>query len=237
MAENPFGSPPGEYNHRDAKAHAKAAKAYAKAQRPWYKKKRVLIPGGLVALGLFGAATGGSDTASTDPQVAAPAPAPGEVDAAPLAGTAPAPAAPNEPAEPAFTPTFPGQLETDILAAPGATTAVDDWEVTASPLERKTAEYLDGEFLCTDVTLVNKGDKTQDYNAGSFRLQDPAGGIQDYGTYYPDAESISFGSAAPGGAVTGTECFEARGEGQYVLFYQPNIYTGDGGRAAYVNPA
>ncbi len=232
MAENPFGQPPGQYNHRDAKAQAKAAKAYAKAQRPWYKKKRVLIPGGLVALSLFGSATGGTDTASTDPQVAAPVT--GNVAPAPAVDTAPAPAAPTEPA---FKPTFPGQLKTDVLAEPGAATAVDDWAVTAGALERKTAQYLDGEFLCTDVTLVNNSAKTQDYNAGSFRLQDPNGGIQDYGTYYPDAKSISYGSAAPGGTVSGTECFEARGEGQYVLFYQPNIYTGEGGRAAYVNAA
>ena len=35
---------------RNPKAEAKAAKAYAKAMRPWYKKKRVIIPAGLVAL-------------------------------------------------------------------------------------------------------------------------------------------------------------------------------------------
>ncbi|MDA0158716.1 DUF4352 domain-containing protein [Solirubrobacter ginsenosidimutans] len=43
--------------HRNPKAEAKAAKAYAKAVRPWYKKKRVLIPAGLVALAMVGAAT------------------------------------------------------------------------------------------------------------------------------------------------------------------------------------
>ena len=35
---------------RSPKAEAKAAKAYAKAMRPWYKKKRVIIPAGLVVL-------------------------------------------------------------------------------------------------------------------------------------------------------------------------------------------
>src|SRR4051794_5488734 len=43
--------------HRNPKAEAKASKAYAKAMRPWYKKKRVLIPAGLVALAMVGGAT------------------------------------------------------------------------------------------------------------------------------------------------------------------------------------
>ncbi len=36
----------------------------AKATRPWYKKKRVIIPGGLLALAAFGSA-GGSGSEST----------------------------------------------------------------------------------------------------------------------------------------------------------------------------
>jgi ABC-type lipoprotein release transport system permease subunit len=60
---------------RNPKAEAKAAKAYAKAMRPSYKKKRFIVPLGLVALTIAGTAmSGGSDnskpTASTNtPQV------------------------------------------------------------------------------------------------------------------------------------------------------------------------
>jgi Domain of unknown function (DUF4352) len=54
---------------RSPKAEAKAAKAYAKAMRPWYKKKRVLIPAGLVVLAIVGSATSsqksGSDSTSS----------------------------------------------------------------------------------------------------------------------------------------------------------------------------
>lgn len=46
---------------RDPRAEAAAAKAYAKAQRPFYKKKRVIIPAALVALGAVGAASGGAE--------------------------------------------------------------------------------------------------------------------------------------------------------------------------------
>lgn len=42
--------PPGGGGYRSAKADAKAAKAYAKAQRPWWKKKRFILPLGLVLL-------------------------------------------------------------------------------------------------------------------------------------------------------------------------------------------
>jgi hypothetical protein len=51
---------------RNAKADAKAAKAYAKAIKPWYKKKRVIIPAGLVAFAIaVTAASPKSDTASS----------------------------------------------------------------------------------------------------------------------------------------------------------------------------
>jgi hypothetical protein len=51
---------------RDPKAEAAAAKAYAKAQRPWYKKKRFIIPLGLIILTIAAAAgSGGKDSSKT----------------------------------------------------------------------------------------------------------------------------------------------------------------------------
>jgi len=47
------------------RAEAKAAKAYAKAMRPWYKKKRVIIPAGLVALTMVGSAASSSNSGNT----------------------------------------------------------------------------------------------------------------------------------------------------------------------------
>ena len=60
MSANTF--EPASEGPRNPKADAKAAKAYAKAMRPWYKKKRVIIPAGLVALAMAGAASSGSDS-------------------------------------------------------------------------------------------------------------------------------------------------------------------------------
>jgi hypothetical protein len=61
---NMFGNP---------KASRAAAKAYAKAQRPFYKKKRVLIPAAVVALGVFAAAGsgGGGDKEPVEVQTVA----------------------------------------------------------------------------------------------------------------------------------------------------------------------
>lgn len=52
---------PGADPSFNAKATAKAAKAYAKASRPWYKKKRFIIPIGLVALIAIGSGLGGGE--------------------------------------------------------------------------------------------------------------------------------------------------------------------------------
>jgi hypothetical protein len=59
---------------RDARAQAKAEKAYRKAQRPWYKKKRFILAGLLVAFIVIVSAAGGgskSNTTATDPGQAA----------------------------------------------------------------------------------------------------------------------------------------------------------------------
>jgi hypothetical protein len=55
-------------SHKDAKAQAKAAKAYAKATRPWFKKKRIILPLGVVAIAAMASAGGGDE--GTDPTVA-----------------------------------------------------------------------------------------------------------------------------------------------------------------------
>ena len=58
---------------RNPKAEAKAAKAYAKAMRPWYKKKRFIVPLGLVTLTIAGTAmSGGSDNSKPTASVNTP---------------------------------------------------------------------------------------------------------------------------------------------------------------------
>lgn len=66
---------------RDPKAEAAAAKAYAKAQRPWYKKKRFMIPLGLVVLSIAAAAGSGGDKSSNSSDSDAANQAPDATDA------------------------------------------------------------------------------------------------------------------------------------------------------------
>ncbi len=233
---NPFAeSPP--HGSRNDKAERAAAKAYAKAQRPWYKKKRFIIPGGLVALGILGSASGGGGTSSTDP-VAAPessqssAPAAAPESAALAAPAAPAAAPPPAPA-PAPANVYPGQLQDDQVVQGGGTVTIEGWQITASPLEQRDSPFGGADNVCADVVLVNTSDETEDYNGLSFSLQDPAGGIQEFGSI-GEGTQLSAGSAAPGGQVSGEQCFESRSSGQYVFFYQPHAFTGEGGRVAFV---
>ena len=62
-AEPPSGHHPPE-GSPNPKAAAKAAKAYAKALRPWYKKKRIVIPVGLVVVAIAGSAGSSSSIGS-----------------------------------------------------------------------------------------------------------------------------------------------------------------------------
>ena len=56
MEGQPGGQPP---DRRDAKAQAAADKAYAKSRRPWWKKKRFIIPLGLVLIAIIASAGSG----------------------------------------------------------------------------------------------------------------------------------------------------------------------------------
>ena len=130
---------------------------------------------------------------------------------------------------------FAGQLEDDQVVQGGGTATIEEWEITVTPLEFRDEPFgTGGQNVCSDVTLVNASDGNQDFNGLSFQLQDPAGGIQDFGTIGESDQTLSSGSVAPGGQVTGEQCFEGRDSGQYVLLYQPNIFTAEGRRVAFV---
>lgn len=58
--------PDASHGPRNPKAELKAAKAYARAERPWYKKKRFILPLGLVLLLMASQAMKGGDTATND---------------------------------------------------------------------------------------------------------------------------------------------------------------------------
>ncbi len=86
-----WGPPPGYQGGGDPKAQAKSDKAYRKAQRPFYKKKRFIIPAGLVALLIIGGIAGGGSSNSTDSSTTAA----GAPSSAAPSNAAPSSAAPS----------------------------------------------------------------------------------------------------------------------------------------------
>ena len=100
-----------------------------KPQRPWYKKKRVLIPGGLFALIVLGSAVGGEDTGTeTKPKPAVtvtksvtPTPKPSKTTAAPKVSDDPKPVkssalAKTAEAEPAVAPAVVGMSVSEAIS-------------------------------------------------------------------------------------------------------------------------
>ena len=206
----------------DPKAQKAAEKAYRKAQRPFYKKKRVIIPGAILGLGLLGSlgGGGGDDTVETDAGGAA-----SEAPAATGASEAPAPppAAPAEPPKP----TYAGATDNDTVAAsPTAPLELSGWTTTVTPLARTTSD-LQQDVLCTNVTLANNDDEQQEYSSLSWKLQYPNGSVLD--TTYGGNNDLSSAGLAPGGTVTQTACFEdtGAGPGQYILSWQPDIFSSE----------
>ncbi len=105
-------------------------------------------------------------------------------------------------------PTFPGKLDEDTSAAGGDTITRDGLAYTVSTLEPVSSVI--GEYLCSNVTIKNVGDKQNDFNGYvDWSLQDASGAIRD-ATFAPDRELLNSGKIAPSGQATGSVCFDAR---------------------------
>ncbi len=140
----------------DARAQAKAAKAYAKAMQPWYKKKRFLIPGAVIALAILGGGLGGGDETDGGPRQSAQ-----QADVADEPVAQEAPAAKTKEAPAASVPE--AALGIGDAAKDGKFTfTVHSFDcgkksVGASFLKDKAQ----GQFCLMDVTVANHGDEAQ----------------------------------------------------------------------------
>lgn len=154
----------------DAKAQAKAAKAYAKAMRPWYKKKRVIIPAGFVALAIAAGAGSGTES-STD------------------SGTAGAASSGTETSASTSTRSNDGSSKSDgksgkvgqALTNAGTTYTVTQARATdtiGNP--QLLGAKADGTFVVVSLELTNNKDETKTFTDSSAKLKTSDG--KKYGT-------------------------------------------------------
>lgn len=185
---------------RQAKSNIAAEKARAKASRPWFKKKRFIIPLGLLVLLVLGSAlTAGDDTETTD------AASPGADDKAQGADDEAQGA--EEGDEPEVTgigtPARDGKFEFTVNGFRCGETTVG---------EEFFEEEAQGQFCLLDVRVQNIGDESQFLSADAQKLLD------DQETQYsasseatfamdPDGNTL-FEEINPGNAVEGTIVFD-----------------------------
>lgn len=193
---NPEQQPP--ESARDAKARAKGEKAYAKAQRPWYKKKRFILPLGLLLLIIIiGVATSGGED-GTD--VADPG-SDGQED--------PAPQDEDEEGEDEATttgvgsPARDGRFEFTVSSFECGESTVGD-----GPFQ----EEAQGQFCLMEVTVENIGDESQFFSGDNQYV------FNEEGTEYSASTAATFANNPegdelfteinPGNSVDGTVVFD-----------------------------
>ncbi|MFC4603610.1 hypothetical protein [Rhodococcus kronopolitis] len=75
-------------------------------------------------------------------------------------------------------PEFPGKLAKDTSAMAGDTITRDGLAYTVTPLEQGSSVI--GDYMCSNVTIKNVGDKQNDFNGyNDWSMQDANGAIRD----------------------------------------------------------
>lgn len=211
---------------KDAKARAKGEKAYAKASRPWYKKKRFILPLGLLLLIIIVAALGSGDDDGSD------TPAASDQEAAEGADDGAAEAE-GEDAEEALFPDRVDRQPNDIEAQVGEPISVGGYSATITSLEHTDAinDFEDEGYLVAEVELSNDSDQAQSYNTFDWRVQTPNGQVLD--AAFVGEEQLGSGDLVQGGNVTGQVYWEVGHDisGEYYVIYKPDAF--DAARAIW----
>ena len=179
-------------------------------QRPWFKKKRFIIPAGLVAFVILGSAlSGGGDDPSTSTALETPesttsttAPAASATSAA--APATPAPSAP-EPAD--NTPKFGSKVRDGKLefVVTGMKCGID--AVGQAGFDTKAQ----GEFCRVSMKITNIGDEAQSMfadNQLAFDAKDRKFSADTEASIYDDQSQILFEEINPGNTVEGRVYFD-----------------------------
>lgn len=181
----------------------------AVSAKPWFKKKRFVIPGGIVALIILGNALNGGEDAGTEPAVAAesgvtstPAAAkPKESSAAPVAKPAAKPAAPKVAG--IGTKVRDGKFEFVVKSVKCGITKVG----TNEYLEKKAQ----GQYCAVALTVSNIGDKPQSMFADAQKAYDSKSrelSADSEASIYDDKSQVLWEEINPGNSVSGTVYFD-----------------------------
>lgn len=206
--------PPGVGGKREAKAQAKAEKAHNKAMRPWFKKKRFIIPLGVVLLIVIIAATGGGTDEDTDTAAGN-----GAETADQASGESEAPEN-GDTRNTDLYPDRPDQQSEDHEAQLGSPVRLAGYTATVHGASLQTTP-LDDQIAVIDVTVENRDDSAQSYNTFDWKIQTPNGQVLDP-TFIGD--NLGSGDLVGGGSVDGQVSFEV-GPGTYYVVYKPDAFN------------
>lgn len=190
---------------RDARADVAAEKARTKAMRPWYKKKRFLIPIGLVVLIGIAAAAGGGDDAVDKANDAA-----GEVTRNGTDG-----------GDKLF-PGRPDSKSADIERNIGQSAELSGYTatVTNAGFQGEVSDFENKGYLVADVTITNRDDDAQPYNTFEWKLITPGGQIID--PTFTSTGQLGSGDLVKGGTVSGKIVWEVGNQkGDFFVIYDP----------------
>lgn len=197
----------------------------ATAPRPWWKKKRFIIPGVLLALILI-ASLGGGDDKTTDVST-------GEPPAVTEPGGAGSTVSPTTKAAGKLFPGRPDSKKTDIERNLGEAAQLAGYTVTLSsaPFKQQISQFESDGYLVATVTIANRDKKAQPYNPFDWKLITPGGQIID--PTFTTGEQLASGDLVMGGSITGDITWEVGAQkGVYYVIYDPPTFS-DPARAVW----
>lgn len=223
QAPSPMGAPPSAVPGKSvsaATARPDSQPGSPRAPRPWFKKKRVLIPSGLLALVIVGSALSGEDTetmaasAQSSPtastRAAAPSPRPTARTAAQPAASAattavakPAPKPTAKPASQLGKAVRDGKFEFTVRSVKCGIAVVGD--------NQFLQERAQGQFCAVQLTVENIGDEPQSMftdNQYAFDLKGRKFSANPMASMADERSQVLWEEINPGNAVKGNVYFD-----------------------------
>lgn len=121
--------------------------------------------------------------------------------------------------------TYPDKQDRD--RCPGDEVRFSGFTASVTGITRTTDPAFDSALVCADVALANRDDKTQRYSEFTFRLQTPAGEVNDI-TFHSFKPELGSGDLVSGGSKAGKVCWEDPGQpGEHIVIWKPDSFNAD----------